>query len=100
MFSAVLDSRTTPTCRACHGTILPASDPWWLTHVPPLHHNCRSAIVAISAGEAALYGVTTSPPSAGADDGWGEITGMEAWLPDAAGVPPALWAESKTKRRR
>lgn len=44
-FSAVVDSRTSEACRLCDGVRLPASDPWWLTHMPPLHPNCRSTVM-------------------------------------------------------
>jgi SPP1 gp7 family putative phage head morphogenesis protein len=35
------DQRECPICTACHGTILPMDDPWWETHHPPLHFQCR-----------------------------------------------------------
>jgi len=42
-YSAILDSRTTEICKAAHGTVLPASDPWWHSHQPPCHHACFPA---------------------------------------------------------
>ncbi len=42
-FSATVDARTAPQCKAAHGTLLPASDAWWQTHYPPLHFNALAA---------------------------------------------------------
>jgi SPP1 gp7 family putative phage head morphogenesis protein len=55
-FEARVDERTSEVCRACDGTTLPGSHPWWLTHLPPLHPNCRSRIVPASGGS-----VTAAP---------------------------------------
>lgn len=43
------DARTTEYCRqyAGKGFILPYSDPFWRTHIPPFHFNCRTTIRAI-----------------------------------------------------
>lgn len=43
MFDAVMDDATTDECADCNGTVLPADDPWWDTHVAPLHFNAVSA---------------------------------------------------------
>lgn len=56
-FEAQVDSRTSEVCRACDGTTLPGSHPWWMTHLPPLHPNCRSRIVPAYGGS-----VTAAPP--------------------------------------
>ena len=47
VFTAVLDERTTPGCRAMDGTILNVEDiePW--VNAPPLHYNCRSYLVPV-----------------------------------------------------
>lgn len=42
---SVLDGRTTQICRGADGATLPADHPYWQTHWPPLHYNCRSIIV-------------------------------------------------------
>jgi len=39
-FDAVGDSRTSDICEALDGKVLPADDPFWRTHSPPLHHQC------------------------------------------------------------
>ena len=43
------DSRTTDYCRqyAGKGFILPYDDPFWKTHIPPFHFNCRTTVRAI-----------------------------------------------------
>lgn len=46
-FSAVLDTRTTDVCRACHGTKVPVGSPWLQTRTPPLHFSCRSVLLPI-----------------------------------------------------
>jgi hypothetical protein len=40
-------------CSECGGTVLPADDPWWKTHSPPLHHNAvlGSSLIATSKGQ-------------------------------------------------
>lgn len=43
MFDAILDSRTTPTCKARNGVVLSSGDPYWQANWPPLHHNCFPA---------------------------------------------------------
>lgn len=46
-YSATLDSRTTNICRAYHGVKLPFDHPWWQTHWPLCHFNCRSVVLPI-----------------------------------------------------
>ena len=60
-FSAVRDGRTTKVCAAAHGTILPANHPWWKTHIPPLHFNCRSTFVPMTEKDAKAAGITKTP---------------------------------------
>lgn len=70
-FLATLDSRTAPQCRAAHGVILPASDPFWQTHYPPLHHRCRCVVQTLSERGAERYGGVTAPSTLPAADGFG-----------------------------
>ncbi|MEZ4395041.1 MAG: phage minor head protein [Polyangiales bacterium] len=73
-FTAVLDNRTSAPCVSCHGTTLEASDLWWVTHWPPLHHRCRSTVLPLTADElAAVGGRSVRPPvtAAVADEGFG-----------------------------
>jgi hypothetical protein len=43
VYDSVLDTRTTDICKGLNGTVLLHSDPWWLTHWPPMHHNAIDA---------------------------------------------------------
>lgn len=72
-FDAVLDDATTEVCEDCNGTILPADDPWWDEHQPPLHFNCRSTIITLTEDQAAAQGgAVAKPPKTEADDGFGD----------------------------
>lgn len=51
-FKAIRDKRTSDICKECNGTILPADDPWWDGHVPPLHHRCRSKVSSLTKRQA------------------------------------------------
>jgi SPP1 gp7 family putative phage head morphogenesis protein len=91
MFDAILDGRTSPVCKAADGTVLPADDPFWQTHVPPLHHRCRSTTIALTEEQAKEKGFTTKPTSVPADKGFGSPPGKDDWSPDPADYPPELW---------
>lgn len=47
-YSAVLDKRTTPLCRALHGKIIPMDSGMVEVYLPPNHFNCRSIIIPIT----------------------------------------------------
>jgi SPP1 gp7 family putative phage head morphogenesis protein len=51
MYDAILDSRTSNICRPLDGTIKRADDPWWDSHTPQLHHQCRSGITTLDPEE-------------------------------------------------
>jgi SPP1 gp7 family putative phage head morphogenesis protein len=70
-FEAISDSRTTSVCREANGTILPADDAWWDSHVPPLHHQCRSHVRSLRKSVATKKGITETPPAAKPKDGFG-----------------------------
>lgn len=70
-FVATLDTRTAPQCRAAHGVILPADDPWWSTHYPPMHHRCRCFVQTLTPRQAERLGGVTAPSSLPAADGFG-----------------------------
>lgn len=61
-FSAVRDGRTTAVCAASHGTLLHMDHPWWKSHIPPLHFNCRSTLVPLTEAQAQAAGITEQPP--------------------------------------
>jgi SPP1 gp7 family putative phage head morphogenesis protein len=81
MFSAIEDTRTTEVCRRCHGTILPAEDPWWDGHSPQCHHACRSGTISLSRRQADKRGVTTDPPAVESHDGFGDLPHLKPVKP-------------------
>jgi SPP1 gp7 family putative phage head morphogenesis protein len=89
-FDAVLDTRTTAVCRAADGTVLPADHPWWQTHQPPLHHRCRSAVLALRPSQAAAKGLTPDPTSIAADRGFGNPPALDDWEPDLDDYSPEV----------
>lgn len=44
-YSAIIDKRTTPFCRAYDGFTRPKNDPIWSSITPPNHFNCRSILI-------------------------------------------------------
>ncbi len=66
------DSRTSPYCRPFAGKriILPYDDPFWQTHWPPLHFQCRTTVRGIY-DEDELPDTYVRPDDAGAADGFG-----------------------------
>jgi SPP1 gp7 family putative phage head morphogenesis protein len=60
MLDVTQDTRTSDTCRQYTNPeiVLPWDDPFWLTHIPPLHHGCRSGIRSLRRGPAERQGVT------------------------------------------
>lgn len=89
MFSAVLDSRTTEICRPLNGIVLPAEDPFWQSHTPPLHHNCRSIKRALTPEQAGAKGISEKTPSVDAQEGFGGADPLE-WQPDLSKYDPEL----------
>ena len=86
------DQRECPICNACHGTILPSDDPWWRTHSPPLHFQCRCKTRPLTVKQAEAMGVTIAPTQAAADEGFG--TPPQELVPpfnvDLSKYPPAV----------
>lgn len=89
-FDGIGDSRQSPVCKACNGTILPWDHPWWETHSPQLHHRCRSRKRALTRAQAARKGVTVIPPSEQASGGFGERPDTAQVRPNEAKYPPQL----------
>lgn len=73
-YEAVLDGRTTPTCRGLNGLVRPAGSPDF--PVPPLHWHCRSTVRGLSRAEGEA--LVTAPVSAHAESGFGSIGGYPA----------------------
>lgn len=92
MFDAILDSRTSPICSRCEGVILPADHPWWTSHIPPLHWNCRSTVITLTEVQAVRRGVTVEPPSVGAQDGFGGPPEGAPWGPNPGDYDGEFWA--------
>ncbi len=64
MYDAILDDRTTDLCRGLNGTIRRQDDPFWNTHVPPLHHACRAGLRTLSQRQVEARGGETLTPHA------------------------------------
>lgn len=86
------DSRTSDICEDLIDVILPADDPFWSTHQPPLHPNCRSHLTPLSEEEAREEGVDTEPPDVDVADGFGRAPSTEGdkWHPDLEDYPAPI----------
>ena len=93
-FDASMDDRTTDECAECNGTVLPADDPFWVTHTPPLHYQCRSILVPLSAEEAGEEGVDDEAPDVDAAEGFGDEPSRKGsdWDFDLSNLDPELRA--------
>lgn len=93
MFDAIMDSRTTPICQARHHTLLPEDHPWWGTNYPPLHHQCRSSVRAMTPEQAQARGIDAAPPIDATDpsSGFGKTPTADEWRPDPNDYPQDLW---------
>lgn len=67
-FSAILDSRTTETCRSLDGRVVKAWSPEFYMYAPPRHYNCRSI--------------------------WVEILNEESFKPEFTGIPSSIPANA------
>nr|WP_246584350.1 phage minor head protein [Thermus brevis] len=88
----VLDGRTSEVCRPLAGVVLPADHPFWRTHIPPLHHGCRTALVSYTREEGERLAWREAPahePQAG----FGRAPTAEEWSPDPKDYDPALWGQ-------
>ncbi len=99
LFDGVVDSRQSPICKECDGTILPLDHPWWATHSPLLHHRCRSGVRNLRKADAERRGVTNVPPLTDAADGFGLSPERDPdWKPDPDKTDPALLKELNRKQ--
>jgi SPP1 gp7 family putative phage head morphogenesis protein len=62
-YVAILDNRTTNSCRSLNGTILPANDPFWKTNYPPRHFNCRARVISHNEITLKQYNKSVSDPA-------------------------------------
>ena len=101
MYEAVLDDRTRDEHAAWDGTVLPADDPWWSTHMPPNGWNCRCGVIQLSAAEVESMGlaVATKAPPTREREYTNPRTGEVSMVPE--GIDPG-WAynpgESRAQR--
>jgi len=58
----IADAAQTDICIKVDQTIRPASDPWWSTHKPPLHFNCRTIVTPIDEDTAREAGIDVRAP--------------------------------------
>ena len=88
------NDRECDTCHDCHGVVLPADDPFWSDHHPPLHPNCSCTVTALSPEEAKDEGIDDEGPDVEVDDGFGAEPSVEGkdWEPDLSGLDPELRA--------
>lgn len=89
-FDAVGDGRTSEICDELDGKVLPADDPFWLTHTPPLHPNCRSVVTPLTDEEAEAEGIATRAPETGPAEGFGRPPEPETDKPDLGSFDPAI----------
>lgn len=101
VFDAVLDDGTTEICRVCNQTILPADDPFWESHVPPLHHRCRSSLRNLRTSEAERQGIDPEAPDTeelrAPGDWGGKPTEGDGWRPEPTDYDADLNAELEDK---
>jgi SPP1 gp7 family putative phage head morphogenesis protein len=98
MFDAIEDDRTSEICEKCDGTVRPADDAWWKSHLPPLHFNCRSHFITLTGEQADKHGVAKKPPTIEADDGFGAPPGEDDWKAPRSDYPAPLWSSFKEKQ--
>ena len=91
MYDAVDDNATREEHREWDGTVLPADDPWWQTHMPPNGWNCRCGVIQLSLEEAKAQGleVADKAPDSPTREFTNERTGEVSRVP--AGIDPG-WA--------
>jgi uncharacterized protein with gpF-like domain len=91
-YETILDTRTSAICAPLDGVTLLATDAWWQSHYPPLHHQCRSGVATLTE-EQARGEKRVAPPSPAPQPGWGMTPEVHEWSPNAAEYPPELWTE-------
>jgi SPP1 gp7 family putative phage head morphogenesis protein len=98
LYDSVLDSGTTPLCRAYNGTLLPADDPWWIKRYPPNHFGCRGGVRSLTKRQAETRGISEGGPET--LPGRGFATSPTAkWEPDLEKYPSDLREAYQEKRK-
>lgn len=102
-FDGIDDDRQSDICRDADGTILPADDPWWASHTPPLHFNCRSVVTPLSPEEADDEGgVDDEGPDNEPTEGFGTPPTDQGpdWEPDLNDYPEEIRAELQARLKK
>lgn len=60
-FDAIIDTRTSDTCRPLDGVIKPVDDPFWNVYYPPNHFRCRSTVKQLQSGRVTPNHEVTHP---------------------------------------
>lgn len=93
-YDASGDTRMCDNCEPLDGVVLPADDPFWLTHIPPLHFECRCPHPApLTDEEAADEGIAEETPDHEPDEGFGRQPSGDGggdWEPDTANYPEPI----------
>ena len=103
--SVILDSRTSDICAPLAGTTLLATDKFWDTHIPPLHFECRTAIINLSIEEVEedpLEQEGLAPDAGDAEkplDGFGKRPDLSEWAPDISTMPEPIRRLYEAKHR-
>jgi SPP1 gp7 family putative phage head morphogenesis protein len=98
MYDAILDGATTEICRDLNSKVVAANDPFWDSHTPPLHHNCRSSIRSLKRSEALQRGISSKAPDIEPQEGFGQSPKVSKdWKPDLRTKDAELRAELKRK---
>ena len=87
----VRDPRTSEVCEdldeQLKGMAMPADDPFWATHTPPLHHGCRSQIIYVDEAQAEEAGILRKAPKVEAAEGFGAAPDEDDWEPNPDDYP-------------
>lgn len=92
VYVAVMDSRTSHTCKRLNNTTLPHDDPFWQKNHPPRHFRCRSTIRSLPADTKPVAG----PAGVQADPGFGTPPKPAEWAGEiskgvASGAAARTW---------
>lgn len=60
LYDAVMDNRTSLICSELDGRIYRSDNPIWNTIYPPLHHGCRSDVIALSDNDIRIMNIKKS----------------------------------------
>jgi hypothetical protein len=104
IYDAVLDAGTTIICSELSKTIRRHDDPWWLTHWPPMHFNCRSSVRALTPEDAKdRGGITPTLPRPVIPEDFGlapPLVAGQVWEPDSNSYDPSAFREYMKKQRK